>query len=85
MTIEVGSSSRQAGLLASSARATESVNHQRRALILPHEILQDMRRDDQIIIKAGQRPLRCGRAIYFRRPDMVARTEANRFAPKGGK
>ncbi|WP_026221516.1 Ti-type conjugative transfer system protein TraG [Ancylobacter sp. FA202] len=85
MTIEVGSSSRQAGLLASSARATESVNYQRRALILPHEILQDMRRDDQIIIKAGQRPLRCGRAIYFRRPDMVARTEANRFAPKGGK
>ena len=85
MTIEVGSSSRQAGLLASSTRATESINHQRRALILPHEILQDMRRDDQIIIKAGQRPLRCGRAIYFRRPDMVARTEANRFAPKGGK
>ncbi|MFG1298063.1 Ti-type conjugative transfer system protein TraG [Xanthobacter sp. V13C-7B] len=81
MTIEVGSSSRQAGLSANSARATESTSYQRRALILPHEVLQDMRRDDQIIIKAGQRPLRCGRAIYFRRPEMLAQTEQNRFAP----
>ncbi|MGE4409592.1 MAG: Ti-type conjugative transfer system protein TraG [Sphingobium sp.] len=84
MTIEVASSSRQAGLSASSTRATESTNLQRRALILPHEVLQEMRKDEQIIVKAGHRPLRCGRAIYFRRPDMLARVSANRFAKRAG-
>ncbi|WP_322996450.1 Ti-type conjugative transfer system protein TraG [Castellaniella sp.] len=82
MTIEVGSTSRPAGIFTNNNRGTESTSFQRRALILPHEIIQDMRRDEQIIIKAGQRPLRCGRAIYFRRPDMVQRAAKNRFAPK---
>lgn len=42
-----------------------------RPLILPHEVLL-MRADEQIIFTAGNPPLRCGRAIWFRRPDMKA-------------
>jgi type IV secretion system protein VirD4 len=30
----------------------------------------------------GCPPLRCGRAIYFRRPEMVAKVGANRFYKK---
>lgn len=40
-----------------------------RPLVLPHEVLQ-MRADEQIIFTAGNPPLRCGRAIWFRREDM---------------
>lgn len=43
-----------------------------RPLILPHEVLR-MRADDQIVFTAGNPPLRCGRAIWFRRPEMRAR------------
>ncbi|MNL72734.1 Type IV secretory system Conjugative DNA transfer [compost metagenome] len=46
---------------------------------MPHEIIQSMRKDEQIIIVQGHRPLRCGRAIYFRRSDMNAAVEPNRF------
>ena len=28
---------------------------------------------------AGAKPLRCGRAIYFRRPELAAKIAANRF------
>ena len=38
-----------------------------------------MRADEQIIFTAGNPPLRCGRAIYFRRDDMRACVAANRF------
>jgi type IV secretion system protein VirD4 len=55
------------------------VSFQRRPLIMPHEITQSMRRDEQIIIVQGHSPIRCGRAIYFRRKDMDADTQANRF------
>lgn len=40
-----------------------------RPLILPHEVLL-MRPDEQIVFTAGHPPLRCGRAIWFRRQDM---------------
>jgi len=42
-----------------------------------------MRTDEQIVFVRGRRPLRCGRAIYFRRPEMLAQVEANRFAHTG--
>ncbi|MHB8384530.1 MAG: type IV secretory system conjugative DNA transfer family protein, partial [Candidatus Binataceae bacterium] len=44
-----------------------------RRLIKPEEILQNLRYDEQIVLVQNAPPLRCGRAIYFRRPDMVAR------------
>jgi type IV secretion system protein VirD4 len=49
-----------------------------RPLIQPHEILR-MRADEQIVFTAGNPPLRCGRAIWFRRGDMAAAVGQNRF------
>ncbi|MBE1508799.1 type IV secretion system protein VirD4 [Rhizobium viscosum] len=81
MTVEVKGSSRNIGLDTknSASRKSESVNFQRRPLIMPHEITQSMRKDEQIIIVQGYSPIRCGRAIYFRRKDMDASANANRF------
>jgi type IV secretion system protein VirD4 len=41
---------------------------------------QDLRDDGIIIVPTGGLPIRCGRAIFFRRPDMVAKVANNRFA-----
>jgi len=41
---------------------------------------QDLRDDEIIIVPANGLPIRCGRAIYFRRPEMVAKVATNRFA-----
>ncbi|PRA78287.1 Ti-type conjugative transfer system protein TraG [Ochrobactrum sp. MYb29] len=81
MTIEVNGQSKSMSKFGASAkdRATESVSYQRRPLIMPHEVTQSMRKDEQIIIMQGQLPLRCGRAIYFRRKDMIGQTAQNRF------
>ncbi|WP_273783763.1 Ti-type conjugative transfer system protein TraG [Bartonella sp. AU15XJBT] len=80
MTVEVKGSSKSLGT--SGAKGTESLNFQQRPLIYPHEITQDMRKDEQIILMQGHPPIRCGRAIYFRRNDLRALANKNRFAPK---
>ncbi|KAB2694575.1 Ti-type conjugative transfer system protein TraG [Ochrobactrum sp. Kaboul] len=81
MTVEVKSSSRNIGWDAknSASRKSENLNLQRRPLIMPHEITQSMRKDEQIIIVQGHSPIRCGRAIYFRRKEMDEAAAANRF------
>ncbi|MBB2842104.1 UNVERIFIED_ORG: type IV secretion system protein VirD4 [Rhizobium etli] len=81
MTVEVKASSRNLGWDSRNGgtRKSESLNYQRRPLIMPHEITQSMRKDEQIIIVQGHSPIRCGRAIYFRRKDMDAAAKANRF------
>ncbi len=78
-TVEVGQTSTSSRMNGTSR--TRSKQLARRPLILPHEVLQ-MRSDEQIVFTAGNRPLRCGRAIYFRRKEMVAIAGANRFGPK---
>ena len=85
MTVEVKGSSRNIGwdTKNSASRKSESVNFQRRPLIMPHEITQSMRKDEQIIIVQGHSPIRCGRAIYFRRKEMDAAAEVNRFVKAG--
>ncbi len=85
ITIELGSKSKPLGWGGekSSGRSTETLSYQRRPLILPHEIVQTMRLDEQIILVKGRPPLRCGRAIYFRRPELSKVLGANRFARKG--
>ncbi|HEV7434165.1 MAG TPA: Ti-type conjugative transfer system protein TraG [Pseudorhizobium sp.] len=57
-----------------------------RPLIQPHEVLR-MRADEQIIFTAGGPPLRCGRALWFRRNDMTGCVRQNRFGdqPESGK
>ncbi|AJD42420.1 Ti-type conjugative transfer system protein TraG [Rhizobium sp. SEMIA 4085] len=81
MTVEVKGRSRNVGWSSSTtgSRQSENVNFQRRPLIMPHEITQSMRKDEQIVIVQGQSPIRCGRAIYFRRKDMNEAAKANRF------
>lgn len=49
-----------------------------RPLIQPHEVLR-MRVDEQIVFTAGNAPLRCGRAIWFRRKDMKGCVQQGRF------
>jgi type IV secretion system protein VirD4 len=41
---------------------------------------QDLREDELIVVPANGQPIRCGRAIYFRRRDMAAEVANNRFA-----
>ena len=53
-----------------------------RDLIMPQEVMQDMRADDQIVFVKGQRPIRCGRALFFRRPEMRALVGESRFQAK---
>lgn len=81
-TVEVSQVSRSSQAAGSSR--TRSRQLSRRPLILPHEITQ-MRADEQIVFTPGNPPLRCGRAIYFRRKDMTACVGSNSFAPQGGR
>lgn len=75
-TVEVDQLSRSSQMSGSSR--TRSKQLTRRSLILPHEIMR-MRADEQIVFTAGNAPLRCGRAIWFRRSEMKACVGENRF------
>lgn len=77
-TVEVGQTSTSSRMNGTSR--TRSKQLARRPLILPHEVMQ-MRTDEQIVFTAGNPALRCGRAIYFRRKEMVAVVGTNRFGP----
>jgi type IV secretion system protein VirD4 len=54
-----------------------------RPLIRKAELLQVTREDELFVIPRSARPLRCGRAIYFRRPELTAQVAANRFYKEG--
>ena len=57
-----------------------SVRHEiSRDLIKPEEVLADMRADEMIVFTRGCYPLRCGRAIWWRRPEIACRVENSRF------
>ncbi len=78
-TIEVDQVSRTSQSRGSSRSRSKQLS--RRPLILPYEIMQ-MRGDEQIVFTSGNPPLRCGRAIWFRRSDMTACVGENRFHTK---
>ncbi|RWF88350.1 MAG: Ti-type conjugative transfer system protein TraG [Mesorhizobium sp.] len=78
-TVEVDQTNRSSGMKGSSRSRSKQLN--RRPLILPHEVMR-MRADEQIVFTAGNPPLRCGRAIWFRRADMRACVGENRFHRK---
>ncbi len=75
-TVEIDQVSRSYQARGSSR--TRSKQLAARPLIQPHEVLR-MRADEQIVFTAGNPPLRCGRAIWFRRNDMKACVGQNRF------
>ncbi|WP_299654983.1 type IV secretory system conjugative DNA transfer family protein [uncultured Jannaschia sp.] len=77
-----GTSGRWAGGTSSSAGRSANRSEMRRSLIKPDELLQDTRTDEAFVILRGAKPLRCGRAIYFRRPEMAAEVAPSRFQPK---
>lgn len=72
---------RQFGFANSSSSTGDNIStHEiKRALISASEMQQDMREDEIIIVPAKGLPIRCGRAIYFRRPEMVSVVDKNRF------
>lgn len=76
------SSSAQSGATGSSSRNTgrnEGVSEQGRELIKADEVRTGMRADEAIIFRRGAAALRCGRAIYFRRPELTKQIDADRF------
>jgi type IV secretion system protein VirD4 len=66
-----------------SKGTTTNAHEIKRALATAPELQQDLREDEIIIVPSNGLPIRCGRAIFFRRRDMVAKVASNRFA--GGK
>lgn len=74
-TVEVDQTSRS--FQARGSGRTRSKQLAARPLILPHEVLL-MRADEQIVFTAGNPPLRCGRAIWFRRADLRDRLQNER-------
>lgn len=75
-TVEIDQVSRSFQSRGSSR--TRSKQLAARPLIQPYEVLR-MRTDEQIVFTAGNPPLRCGRAIWFRREDMIHCVQENRF------
>ena len=70
-----------------TGHSSANINRSSRPVAVPVLRAADvfrMRRDEQIIILAGQPAIRCVRAYYFRRPDMVAMVDGNRFVRTGG-
>src|SRR4051812_43196240 len=68
--------------LSSAGRSSRTRSYASRDLIMPQEVMQDMRADEQIVFVRGQRPIRCGRAIFFRRKEMKALVGVSRFQAK---
>jgi type IV secretion system protein VirD4 len=75
-TVEIDQVSRT--FQARGSSRTRSKQLAMRPLIQPYEVLQ-MRADEQIVFTAGNAPLRCGRAIWFRRADMKSSVGTRRF------
>lgn len=67
-----GSGSRSRG-------SNTNVHEIRRALITPDELIQDARTDEMFVLARGSPPIRCGRAIYFRRKELTDLVSRNRF------
>ena len=72
-------SSARAGIASSNSGRSENRSEIKRALIKPDELLQDTRADEAFVLVRGSKPLRCGRAIWFRRPEWKALVGQNRF------
>jgi len=79
-----GNQSRGAMGGSSSSGRSENRSEVKRALIKPDELRNDTRSDEAFVLVGGSKPLRCGRAIWFRRPEWAGLVQANRFHRDGG-
>jgi len=75
------SSSSQGGASSGSRTQGRSDNlvEQRRDLLSSYEVQTAVRPDEAIIIPRGRPALRCGRPLWWRRPDMKALIETDRY------
>ncbi|CAK7261612.1 MULTISPECIES: Ti-type conjugative transfer system protein TraG [unclassified Shinella] len=80
-TVEIDQVSRS--FQARGSSRTRSKQLASRPFIQSHEVLR-MRADEQIVFTGGNAPLRCGRAMWFRRADMKSCVGDNRFHGKRG-
>jgi hypothetical protein len=64
-----------------SRGSTANYHEISRPLIRKDELMSDVRTDEAFVIVRGARPLRCGRAIYVRRPEMAERVVTTRPPP----
>jgi type IV secretion system protein VirD4 len=62
-----------------SRGANITVREMGRPLIRKAELMHDTREDELFVLTRGAPPLRCGRAIYFRRPELAGQVAENRF------
>jgi type IV secretion system protein VirD4 len=74
-----GSSGKSFEVGSRSRGANTSYHEIARPLIRREELMNDCRTDEVFVVIRGAKPLRCGRAIYFRRPELKARIAVNRF------
>jgi type IV secretion system protein VirD4 len=66
-----------------SRGSNTNVHEIRRALITPDELIQDARTDEMFVLARSSPPIRCGRAIYFRRKELTDLVSRNRFVEVG--
>ncbi len=76
-----GTSGRLLGGASASSGRSENRSEIKRALIKPDELLQDTRADEAFVVVRGHKPLRCGRAVWFRRQEWATLVGENRFYP----
>jgi type IV secretion system protein VirD4 len=76
-----GSQSRGSMGGSSSTGWSENRSEIKRPLIKPEELRNDARSDEAFVLIGGSRPLRCGRAIWFR-PEWAKLVGENRFHRK---
>ena len=76
-----GTQGRFTGGTSASSGRSENRSEIKRALIKPDELLQDTRADEAFVVVRGAKPLRCGRAVWFRRAEWAGMVDANRFHP----
>lgn len=73
----------------SAGKALESASRSRgsnlsyheisRPLLRKAELMHNTRADELFVLARSTPPMRCGRAIYFRRPELAAQVASNRF------
>lgn len=78
-SISSGAAHRHDELFGSDNRSSgSSTSEVARRLIRPEEVLT-LRGDEQILLVKGQQPIRCGKAFWFRRPDLRAMIDQSTF------
>lgn len=56
-----------------------NVQENRIPVCYAYQFMQEFREDDCVIVGTGKRAIRCGRPIYFRRPELLAKIDTSRY------